>query len=501
MEFLDLAPETGTAAPGFGRGAAMVDVDGDGLLDIVAANDSMPNSFFRQRADHTFEDAASLWGIAHDESVSWGVLVTDFDNDGDPDVYFLSGGFPGQPNQLLRNDIATSGVLTDVTAQSGDAVSPQRAFGGTALDYDLDGDLDIFLTSPNPGEANVLLRNDGGLFFTDVSTAAGIAQEGTFRHCSAGDFDNDGWLDVAVGAFVGPNKLYRNNGDGTFTDVAAAAGVEAPHDNFGLVLEDFDNDGWQDLFVPKYLLEPTGTSLLYRNNHDGTFSDVTAGSGMTGQTDMGHNTGDLDADGYPDIFIGTGNPAFPDDIRLFLVNPDGEGGFSGLDVSDESGVTANGPVRCHGIALGDYDQDGYVDVYNNNGGPAGLPETSEPNFLWHSQGNGHGWTALRLTGVISNRSGVGARSVAFTSAGREIHRMLRAGNGFASTDSPIQHFGIGPDESIDRIEILWPSGVVQTIVEPPLYQVIDVVETADGDPLFADGFESGDASAWSLTVP
>ncbi len=477
ITFVDRAPETNTDNASFGRGAAMVDIDGDGLLDIIAANDSMPNFFFRQKPDHTFEDATAAWGIEFDERASWGVLVCDFDNDGDPDVYFVTGGFPGQPNQLLRNDISTGGGLTDVTAASGDGGYSIRNFGATTLDYDLDGDVDIFLTTPNSPDTCVLLRNEGNLVF--VKASAGLTHTGAFRHCSSGDFNNDGWPDVAVGNFFGPNLLYRNNGDGTFTDVAAQAGVQTPDKNFGLVLEDFDNDGWQDLFVPKYLLKPTGTSELFRNNGDGTFTDVTAGSGMTGQTDMGHNTGDLDADGYPDIFIGTGNPAFADDSRLFLMKPDGNGGFFGLDYSDQSNITSNGPTRCHGIAMGDYDQDGFVDVYINNGGPSGLPETSESNFLWQSQGNLNHWVKLRLTGVISSRCPVGTRSVAYTSSGREIHRMLRVGNGFANTDSPIQHFGLGQDESIERIVIRWTSGTVQTIHEPPLSQLIDVIETPD----------------------
>jgi hypothetical protein len=479
ITFVDRAVEANTDDHSFGRGCALVDIDGDGLLDIIAANENMPNFFFRQQADHTFEDATAIWDIAFEEGSSWGVLITDFDNDGDPDVYFVNGGFPGQPNQLLRNDLDTTGVLTDVSAQSGDGDYSIRNFGGTTLDYDNDGDVDIFLTTPSPDNRCVLLENGGDLFFTNVSNAAGFVEAGSYRHCSTGDFNNDGWMDVAVGSYFGPNRLYRNNGNGTFTDVAEAAGVQTPDYNFGLVLEDFDNDGWQDLFIPKYLLEPTGTSELFRNNGDGTFTDVTAASGMTGQTDMGHNTGDLDADGYPDIFIGTGNPAFADDSLLFLVTPDGTGGLIGLDYSDESGITSNGPTRCHGVAMGDYDNDGHVDVYINNGGVSALPETSEPNFLWQSQGNDNAWAALRLTGTVSNRSAIGARSVAITDSGREIHRILRAGNGFANTDSPIQHFGIGQDERIERIVITWPSGIVQTVHDPPLNQVTAVIEGQD----------------------
>ena len=130
ITFVDRARLTNTDDHSFGRGAAMVDIDGDGLLDLIAANDNMPNFFFRQRPNHTFEDATTVWGIAFDERQHWGVLVTDFDNDGDPDVYFINGGFPGQPNQLLRNDISTSGVLTDVSAASGDGDHSVRHFGG-----------------------------------------------------------------------------------------------------------------------------------------------------------------------------------------------------------------------------------------------------------------------------------------------------------------------------------------------------------------------------------
>ncbi len=124
MTFLNQALQTGTDDPSFGRGAAMVDIDGDGLLDIIAANDNMPNFFFRQKPDHTFEDATAAWGIAFDDRQTWGVLVADFDNDGDPDVYFVVGGFPGQPNQLLRNDISTSGVLTDSVRPPETATTP-----------------------------------------------------------------------------------------------------------------------------------------------------------------------------------------------------------------------------------------------------------------------------------------------------------------------------------------------------------------------------------------
>lgn len=485
VTFIDRAPETGTTSHSLGRGASMVDIDGDGLLDLIEGNAEMPNRFFRQLPNHTFEDASSAWGIAFDNRSTWGSLVADFDNDGDNDVYFISGGFISGPvrNQLLRNDLNTGGGLNDVSILAPDAVQPSRDFGGTALDYDRDGDVDIFVSTSDPNTACWLFRNEGGMSFIDVSSAAGITQSGQYHHCSSGDFNNDGWMDIAVGNRSGPNLLYRNNGNGTFTNVAAAAGVESPNENFGMVLEDFDNDGWMDIFLPKFQ-EPNAPqpSEVYRNNHDGTFTNVTAGSGLTGQPDMGHNTGDLDADGYPDIFIGTGRPCCRFDDALFLMTPNGSGRFLATNVSASSGILANGPTRCHGMAIGDYDQDGFVDIYANNGGiPGGPADSQEDSILWQNQGNANGWTALRLRGVVSNRSAVGARCVAFTSAGREIHRYLRVGNGFANTDSPIQHFGIGQDGSVDRIEITWPSGITQTILNPPMGQVMDVTEVLGGD--------------------
>lgn len=501
VTFIDVASGHDIAHESYGRGSAMVDLDGDFLLDIITGNDRNPNEFFRQLPDHTFEQVNDAWGIPFEESSTWATLVADFDNDGDPDVYFVNG--TATPNQLLRNDLNSTGVFTDVSDFSGDGNLVNRNFGGTTLDYNRDGLLDIFLTNPNNGRC-FLLRNEGGLVFTNVSNAAGIVHAGSFRHCSAGDFNNDGWWDIAVGDYgnIGTsNVLYRNNQDGTFTNVAASAGVESPLRNFGMVLEDFDNDGWMDIFVPKYHYLPTdtNTSELYRNNGDGTFTNVTQGSGLGTQTDMGHNTGDVDGDGYPDIFIGTGHPGFLSNDLLLLITPNGEGGFTATDVSDSSGITAQGPTRCHGIALGDYDQDGSIDIYTNNGGPPSQEGFLEENFLWHNLGTGNRWTALRLTGVISNRSAIGARCVATTNTGREVHRVLRAGNGFGNTSSPVLHFGIGTETGVQSIEITWPSGIVQLIDNPPLAQIINVTEAGcvgaaqcnDGEICTADTCDEG----------
>lgn len=482
LVFDDITLSTGTLNVSFGRAVAMVDLDRDGLLDIVCADDGEADKFFRQKVDGTFEDAAGLWGVTGLAELSWGVLAADFDNDGDDDVYFSNGGKgdlddPGRllPNRLLRNDIAVTGLLVDVSAQSGDAINENPTFGVTSLDYDRDGFLDLFCADPS--RTCMLLRNEGGLNFLDVSSAAQIVNVGSWRHAGSADFDNDGWPDVGVGNKLGNNVLYNNQQNGTFIDRAAQAGLLEPFDNFGFVFEDFDNDGYQDAYIPKYQLVPMGPSPVFLNNGDGTFRNVSAGSGMGAHTDMGHNTGDLDADGYPEIMMGTGSPFYDDFDYLYRVVPNGAGGLSITDISTPSRFDSGGITRQHGQALGDYDRDGDIDIFCNNGGPGFLPSTAEGSFFWRNRGNSNSWVALEIEGVYSNRTGVGTLGKATTTEGRDIYRVLQVGQGFSNTSEHAMHFGIGTDSSVDRIELRWPSGIVQTIDNPQMMAYTSVRET------------------------
>jgi len=492
IRFYDLAPQAGVDVLGFGRGSAMVDLDNDGLLDLVATSASVQTYYFRQlpgggvHSVPQFQEMTTLWQIPQDTKQTWGTVAADFDNDGDKDLYFPCGGFPyAETNRLLRNDLNTLGTFTLMgPADAGDAVTLlDSSFGASAVDYDLDGDLDLFTSATVTFTGTLdqpcrLLRNDGALHFTDVSIAAGITKLGDYKHTGVGDIDNDGWPDLGAGQLGGPARLWRNNGNGTFREIAQVAGLSAPSKNFGFVFDDFDNDGWQDVFLPQYLApgDPR-ISRLFLNNHDGTFRDVSNASGIGGQEDMGHNVGDLNADGFPDLYMGTGNPARLSYDELYLVRPNGGTGVRAIDLTDYSRIRTGGLTRCHGTPFGDVNGDGFLDIYAVNGGPAMDPLSIQEAYLWFNAGNQNRWLKADLSGVISNRDALGARMSVRTQDGREVHRTLSAGRGFTNTDAHETHFGLGETLRADWIRILWPSGYEQFLLTPLLEQTTKIIET------------------------
>lgn len=470
VTFVDVGGAAGVDVLNLGRGAAWADLDNDGLQDLILANGVGTlgglNSVLRHQPDHTFEEVGAAWGLPQDHVDTFSVLACDLDNDGDRDLYYGNGGFFGpQVNQLFRNDLSTSGVFTDMAAQSGDAPVDNINFGLGALDYDLDGDLDVFCSSNDRvfDQPCYLLRNDGALVFSDVSSAAGIdTLLAKWRHVGIADFDLDGYPDVGVGSYSGANALWRNNGDATFTDVAAAAGVDSPSNNYGFNFHDLDNDGWVDVFLPKYNLpaqiDPT-TFLL--NDGDGTFTDVTANTAHT--VDMGHGMHDLDNDGYPDALLGTGFPGSALDDVLYWITPDGQGGIDITDGTAASGILAVGPTRCHGVAYADYDEDGDVDVLLNLGGMgAAIPGSPEESVLWENQGTSNHWIEVDLTGVLSPREPAGARVEVASSPTQSMYQWQHAVRGFGSGTPRFLHIGLGADPSIDAVRVRWPSGVTQT---------------------------------------
>ncbi len=486
LVFDNVAVEAGVESFGFGRGAGWSDYDQDGQLDVYVVKGKSPNIMFRQKPDHTFEDVTVAWGLPQDEKQHWTCTVCDYDNDGDDDIFVACGGFFGaETNQMFRNDLGTTGTFTDVSATAGAAtLIASQVFGSTALDYDVDGHVDLFLADAKIdtvlGHLH-LARNEGGLVFTDVTAAAELAaMTGNFRHCGAGDFDSNGLTDGGVGDFEGDSLLLVNDGDGTFTDVANAVGGGMVHADqaFGFMLADLDLDGWQDIYLPRYLLEVNGPSGLFRNLGGATLVSDSVSSGIGEHQDMGHNVFDLDNDGWFEIFIGTGAPTTAMLDILLRVAPTGPGGaLVTTDISLEAGILAYGPTRCHGSAAADYDEDGDIDIYCNNGGMGKIATSQEFSILLRNQGNANDWIEVELTGVLSNRSAIGAQLFATLPDGRTLHLFKAAGSGFGNTDSPIQHFGLGPNGAVDRLDIRWPSGVVQALLAPQTGTRHQVAET------------------------
>ena len=212
---------------------------------------------------------------------------------------------------------------------------------------------------------------------------------------------------------------------------------------------------------------------------------MSAGAGTGFTTDMGHNVHDVAADGYPDVFLGTGWPPEEHDDVLYRIEPDGQGGLLALDESVASGITAQGPTRCHGVSFGHVDDDGDIDIYLNLGGMAHNPDSVEANVLWANQGNGRAWVAVDLVGSLSPRHPAGARTTLVSSADRAIHKLYRVGSGFGNTDSHTQHLGLGDEHMAKRLIVRWPSGVTQVVYHPSVEQRFTVVETGlliEGDP-------------------
>ena len=498
MLFDEIAVFAGVDAPGYGRGSAIVDLDNDGLLDIIVTTCGLADQFYRQKSNGTFQLMNSAWGIPNIRDQGWGVLAADFDNDGDKDVFFPTGGFyAAEVNGFLRNDLNVSGKFVDITATAGTSNTIVPNFGGTAIDYDKDGDLDIFLTSCQmAGGQNQtrptceLYRNDGNLQFVNVTAQAGFIQRGDYRHCSSGDYDNDGWDDIIVGDFDGNVKLYHNNSDGTFTEVANLAGISTPFRSFGASFEDFNNDGWLDVFVPKYQFSNIGSSKLYLNRGDGTFLDYSSQSRMTAQDDMGHSTGDLNADGWPDIFIGTGNPSWERKDNFKVILPElgaagDSGGVRSFPALREFGLDAMGNTRCHGVNFADVNNDGWLDLYVNNGGISQILSNWGYNGLFYARGNSLSWIKINPVSVFTNKDAVGVKMAIVNENNRTIWRRPTVGKGFSNTDPKEQHFGLGTSNFIRTAKIVWPSGIEQTYVNLETKTSHDILETgmvANGTP-------------------
>ena len=469
VRLTDVAGEVGVDRGDAGRGSAWADYDGDGDLDLFTMGHFGGGAYYRNDGE-AFVERTERAGVAGESGV--GCCVADYDNDGDPDLYIARNGWLGKgANSLLRND--GSARFTEVGAAvgvEGDGTSFTACWG----DVDNDGHVDLFVANGAgaDGSPNRLYHSDGQGGFRDVAAKAGIVA-GKGIGSAFGDYDNDGDLDLYVANYNAVNTLYRNGTDSEtggirFADVTRESRTQLPVRAYFAFFFDYDNDGDLDLFCSQLsdfsvVLQSKvhgGTRrnenrpALYRNKGDGSFADVTyaAGLGKSFGT-TGAQYGDFNSDGYPDIYLGNGV------VEVTQLEPDAmllnmrDGTF--VDIAAAVGVDQLGKGR--GISFADYDGDGDEDMYVPVGGS--FPGDLWENRLFRNDGPPHSWLTLRLVGVRSNRDGIGAR-VRVRAGEHTQYATVSGGGGPGSANSLQLELGLGLAEQVEELEIRWPSGQI-----------------------------------------
>jgi tetratricopeptide (TPR) repeat protein len=486
--FRDVAPEAGVNIFSMSGGLIVDDFENNGRLDIVTSDfgECMPMHYFHNNGDGTFSDHTAKAGLGG-QLGGLNMIQADYNNDGCTDILLLRGAweFP-QRKSLLRNNC--DGTFTDVTADAGLAEPAADTQTAVWADIDNDGLLDLFVA--NEDRPAQLFRNRGDGTFEDISHKAGIDHVAYSKAVVAADYDNDGYVDFYVSNLNGNNFLYHNDHDDTFTEIAAQAGVQKPWQSFPAWFFDYDNDGYPDLFVSSYYvsvdenirsylgLNPNAETLkLYKNMGNGTFRDLTQDVGLDRVfMPMGSNFGDIDNDGFLDIYLGTGNPSYGSLLpNVLLHNKDGKF-FTDVTAASGTGELHKG----HGVAFADLARNGYEDLLEEVGGA--VPGDAHAFRLFENPGNGNDWINLKLIGVKSNRSAIGARiKVTVENEGkttRFIYRTVGSGGSFGA--SPLeQHIGLGKSARILNIEVRWPaSNTRQNFADVEKDQFLEIKELA-----------------------
>lgn len=489
--FFNIASAVGLDTFNCAGGVVTEDFDQDGLLDVLTSawEPSGRIRYFRNTGSGRFEEETEKAGLAGILGIL-NLVPADFDNDGDIDVLGCRGAWRTEggdlPNSLLEN--LGGGRFRDVSFDIG--IGEHRHPTGAAAwaDYDNDGDVDLFVA--NEGPASQLYRNDGAAGFTDVAAVAGVENRRQGKAAVWGDWNNDRFPDLYVSNYHGLNRLYRNNCDGTFTDVAAGVGVEEPYISFPAWFWDVNNDGTLDLFAAAYEVgvqfiatEAFGgkrrdePSKLYLGDGKGGFIDATADFGLdVTMQPMASNIGDLDNDGYLDFYLGTGYPEYDGLMpNLMFRNVNGER-FENVTFSGGFGHLQKG----HGIAFTDLDNDGDQDVFAQMGGA--YPGDAFANALFENPGFGNHWLKIKLTGDRSNRAGIGARirvDIVEDGSLRSIYRWIgNVGSIGAGSLQPI--IGLGHADRITTIEVFWPTtNETQRFESVPLDTWIEIREGKD----------------------
>ena len=488
--FPDIAGNLGLDLNDLAGGSVAEDFDGDGYIDLMTSDWSMrgPMHFFHNNGDGTFTERTEAAGIA---GLVGGLHMVqgDYNNDGLPDVLVLRGAwlFDGgnQPDSLLRND--GGGHFTDVTEQAGLlAFHPGQA--AVWFDYNNDGWLDVFFGYESYGNRQhpcQLFRNNRDGTFTDVAPQMGLNLIKFVKGVVATDINNDGRPDLYLSIRDAENILLRNDGpidpaSGSqgawkFTEIGKQAGVTEPIASFPTIVFDYDNDGWEDLFVSGYSLRDVGDIAadylnlptkadrlrLFHNNRDGTYADVTQGMHLFHVVPtMGCSVGDFDNDGWLDLYLGTGDPSLATLSPNRAFRNDRGTNFQDVTTSGGFGHLQKG----HSVCFADFNNDGAQDIYHSVGGAY---ETDVyRNVLYENPGHGNRWVCLKLEGVASNRVGIGARvrvMVQTPDGERTLHRTVANCSSFGANPLRLE-IGLGHATHIKRVEVFWPvTGRTQTL--------------------------------------
>ncbi len=527
-KLVDVAQEAGLRAPiiygpadrvdwiveTMGAGIAFLDYDNDGWLDVFVPSgtrfDGAPpgttNRLYKNNRNGTFTDVTEKAGLTR-TGWAFGVTVGDYNNDGHEDIFVTYWG----ENVLYRNN--GDGTFTDVTKEAGLLRPTRWGTGCTWVDYDRDGKLDLFVSNylvfdpkrvPRTGadancnwkgipvncgprglppESCLLFHNNGDGTFTDVTDKTGVGKvKGSYGLTAvAADFDNDGWPDIYVAGDSTPSLLFRNNHDGTFTEEGLERGIALNEDGqeqagMGVAVGDYNCDGLIDIFKTHFAED---TPALFRNNEKGNFTDLTIRSGLGVETRYicwGTGLQDLDNDGWPDIFVVTGSvypevekkyPEYRHRTPRFVFRSLGDGKFEQLIEQAGPGVEAVHASR--GVAFGDFDNDGDVDILVMN-------QNEPPSLLRNDVSGTNHWLKVKLAGVKSNRSAIGAR-VTVHYGGRKQAQEVLGQSSYMSVSDRRLHFGLGANPTAD-IEIRWPTGAVEKIDKVAADQLVLVTEGA-----------------------
>lgn len=507
-----------------GAGGVFFDYDNDGWMDIYLVNSgtadfytpsvALKNALYHNNRDGSFTDVTDKVGVGAGEQFGMGAAAADFDADGWQDLYVTNYG----RNILYRNN--GNRTFTDVTERAGVA-APGWSTCATWFDYDNDGRLDLFVSSfveyskagnifcgdnrlgrryyciprvfkPRPSH---LFHNNGNGTFSDVSRESGIASAlGKSFGAVATDVNNDNLMDLFVANDTLANFLFVNRGNGKFEEIGLAAGVAyseggSPRSGMGVDATDFDSDGWQDLFVANI---DTELFSLYRNQKDLTFLDEPGEIGPATRqlSGWGLRFFDYDNDGDPDLFLANGHPddmvetqvsrvKYKEPLMLF---ENTSGSFKNVSLQSGQVFTKDFPAR--GMAVGDYDNDGDIDLLISNNGEA-------PVLLKNEGGNRHNWIGLQLVSTKSNSGAVGA-VISWQAGGAKRTRLKTSGGSYLASHDPREVLGLGRAAKVDSVEIRWPSGKVDKLTNLPINTYVKVVE---GTGVASSGASSAAAAA------